>query len=155
MGYWYLATPYTNYPHGHDAAHEHACQIAGQFIRAGVNVFCPIAHSHHLAQIGGLDHMDGELWKRLDAPYLENARGVIVAMMDGWAQSAGVSHEIERAREICLTCLAGEVIGPNPMPHTREDFRVRMRESTIEMVKDIDLIVRVHELDREGSGGAK
>ena len=44
--FWYLASPYSKYPEGTQAAFEMACWQAGLLIRAGVPVFSPIAHSH-------------------------------------------------------------------------------------------------------------
>lgn len=96
MSYWYLATPYTNYHEGHEAACEKACDIAAMLMSTGLVVFSPIAHSHPIAY-GRMDHIDPELWQKLDKPFLDNCCGVIVAKMKGWEESHGVQHEIETA----------------------------------------------------------
>lgn len=63
-------------------------------------IFCPIAHSHPIAEWMPLEKvMDGHFWKEQDAPYLEICDELIVFMLDGWEQSSGMKHEIERAQE--------------------------------------------------------
>lgn len=102
-GYWYVATPYTKYPEGLDAAYRHANQAAAGLVRRyQIPIFCPIAHSHSLCACygtdGGLDgETDGAFWEWFDAPLLEAAHGIAVVMMPGWDESAGVTHEIDQA----------------------------------------------------------
>lgn len=91
---WYLATPYTKYPAGIWPAYKEAARIAGALCGAGINVYSPIAHSHPLAIYGGVDPLDHDLWKRVDAPFVDICGGLIVAMMTGWETSAGITHEI-------------------------------------------------------------
>jgi hypothetical protein len=98
MSYWYLATPYTNYPDGHQAAFDKACSIAASLMKHGIPVFCPIAHSHPIAW-HGIDPIDAELWKKLDAPFVDSCMGIIVAKMRGWETSGGVAHEIDVCRK--------------------------------------------------------
>lgn len=94
MSYWYLATPYTKYPDGMDAAFNKACNIAASLMKHGIPVFCPIAHSHPIAG-HGIDPIDPHLWQKLDAPFVDGCMGIIVAKMRGWDTSYGVKHEIE------------------------------------------------------------
>jgi hypothetical protein len=77
---------------------------------AGEVIFCPIAHSHPIAE-----HMrfsstpqgwrptdiavDGGFWQRQDSPYLHACDELIVYMMPGWQESSGVTHEIAVARD--------------------------------------------------------
>ena len=96
-GFWYLGSPYTNFPDGHATAYDLACRAAASLIRAGFVIFSPIAHSHSLVA-HGLDGTDPDLWKRQDAPLVAAAKGMIVVMIPGWAESAGVQHEIAEFR---------------------------------------------------------
>jgi hypothetical protein len=93
--YWYLATPYSKYPDGIEAAFSDAAWAAGKFVEAGINVYCPIAHSHPIAIYGGLDPLAHEIWLSLDRPFMEHAYGLIVVKMPSWDQSFGVRQEIE------------------------------------------------------------
>jgi hypothetical protein len=94
-GYWYVASAYTLYPDGMEEAFRMACRIAGKLMGAGIPIFCPIAHSHPIAEHGGLPATDHDLWITADTPLLEAAHGLIVAKMKGWELSYGVASEIE------------------------------------------------------------
>lgn len=93
--FFYLATPYTKWAGGIDAAFEMACREAARFIRAGIPVFCPIAHSHPIAKNGGIDPLSHEVWLAADAPLMAAAQGLIVVRAKGWEDSYGVTHEIK------------------------------------------------------------
>lgn len=93
-GYWYLATPYSRYPHGRRRAFEDACALAGRMVRDGVGVFCPIAHSHPIAVVAHLDPLAHDIWLPADAPLMAAAHGLVIGDMDGWRESTGVQAEI-------------------------------------------------------------
>lgn len=94
-GYLYVATPYTKYPGGIEEAFREACRVTAVLMRQGAKVFSPIAHTHPIATYGGIDPKDWEFWMAADAPLMEAASGLIVVMMPGWEESAGVAAEIE------------------------------------------------------------
>lgn len=94
-GFWYLATPYSLYPTGIQAAFTDACHAAASLIRAGVPVFCPIAHTHPIAMVGEIDPLDHEIWLPADRPMMDAAKGLIVCKLYGWEESRGVAFEIE------------------------------------------------------------
>lgn len=96
--FFYLATPYTNYPYGRQAAYRTACRLAARLTRAGISVYTPIGTMHPVAIAGDLSPVDHDLWMRIDAPFVAAAGGLIVAMMEGWELSRGVTHEIEQFR---------------------------------------------------------
>ena len=98
-GFWYLATPYSNYPIGIEAAFKLACWQSGALIRAGVPVFSPIAHSHPIAMACRMDPLDHDIWLPLDMPMMDAARGLIVCMAEGWDTSYGVRVETETFRK--------------------------------------------------------
>ena len=93
-GFWYVATPYSKYADGLQAAFEEACRVTAELMRQSVPCMSPIVHSHPIATIGGIDPVDHELWVRNDAPLVHAACGCLVIMMPGWMDSRGVAHEI-------------------------------------------------------------
>jgi hypothetical protein len=62
MKFWLLATPYTKYPHGQEAAFWLAVEHRGFLLRAGVPCFSPIVHSHPIAHHCGFDVHDVPFW---------------------------------------------------------------------------------------------
>lgn len=93
--FFYLATPYTKYPWGHEQAFRDATRLAAVLTKdCGLPVFCPIAHSHPMAAEGKLHATDAEFWKSVDMPFINAASALIVATLPGWYESEGVKHEI-------------------------------------------------------------
>ena len=103
-GVCYLATPYSRYPAGIEAAYRDACVLAAKLIRAGVSVYSPIAHSHGIALHGKIDPLDQGFWYGFDRSMMHVCRTLIVAHMEGWESSSGIAEEIiffrDRGREI-------------------------------------------------------
>lgn len=91
----YLASPYTLAPDRRLMARKTA-RLCSRLILSGVHAFSPIVHGHFMSrgEYGELDPLDGELWQQINQPYLEVCEPLIVAHMDGWAESKGVAHEI-------------------------------------------------------------
>lgn len=94
----YLASPYSKYPYGREAAYLEACKEAARCMQSGVAVFCPIAHSHSIEK-EGLDGniMDGDWWLIQDFAVLKKCDELWVYQMPGWKDSYGVRKEIEFA----------------------------------------------------------
>lgn len=95
-GFWYLATPYSAHPLGPNAAYRQACEQAALLIKAGVSVFSPIAHSHQIAKVGGIDPFSHEVWLPIDEPMMDAAIGMIQCRLPGWNTSRGMDYEIDR-----------------------------------------------------------
>ena len=93
--YLYLATPYSQYEGGLDCAAAVACRYAGRLIQLGLPIFCPIAHSHGIAEEAGLPYCDHNIWLPLDRVFIKHAAGLIVLQMAGWEVSRGVRQEIK------------------------------------------------------------
>jgi hypothetical protein len=93
MAFWYLASPYSKYRWGAEAAYEDVCRLAARLIKSGISVYSPIAHTHGIAVFGGLPG-GYEHWASFDEDMIGAASGIIVAMMDGWKQSEGIAAEI-------------------------------------------------------------
>ncbi len=95
--FWYVATPYSEYPHGTFVAYVDACRAAAALIEEGIPIFCPIAHTHPINEWGELHRDKGDLdfWLPVDQPMMDAAGGIIVVMMEDWETSTGVSYEID------------------------------------------------------------
>jgi hypothetical protein len=94
-GFFYLASPYSKYPSGIEGAYADVCLISGRVIERGVSVYSPIAHTHGIAYHAEIDPLDHAIWLPIDETLMNAAVGCIVAKMDGWEKSYGVSKEIE------------------------------------------------------------
>jgi hypothetical protein len=66
-------------------------------MKAGVNVFCPVAHTHHIAEHGDIDPTINDFWMNQDKAILVKCDGLIVCKLPGLPKSAGVAEEIEFA----------------------------------------------------------
>lgn len=95
MTLYYLATPYSNYPGGIEAAYREACNIAERLRWRGDHVFCPVEVFHPLAAQTGVDKFDHEFWMECCDPWIKRCDVLIIAKIDGWEQSAGITHERE------------------------------------------------------------
>lgn len=93
MPFWYLATPYSKYPDGLEAAFRAACEQTALLIRAGVPVFSPIAHTHPVAMAGNMDPLDHSIWLPADEPMMKAAHGLIVCKLPSWERSYGIECE--------------------------------------------------------------
>lgn len=91
----YLATPYTKYEGGIEAAFEAAAAITARLVKASLSVYSPIAHTHPVAMHGGIDPLDHSIWLDFDLRMMRAADVLIVAQMQGWRESFGVSQEIK------------------------------------------------------------
>lgn len=91
----YLATPYTLYEGGIDAAYEMACAAAGRFYKHRIPVYSPIAHCHGIAKHGQLDALDAGFWLDMHATAMHRCDGLIVWQAYGWKDSYGIQKEIE------------------------------------------------------------
>lgn len=102
-GFTYLASPYSH--PDPDVRHQrylHACRAAAWLMRESHAVFSPIAHSHPI-EIHGLEAQEsGDFWKRQDIPILRHASQMVVLMLTGWNDSAGIKWEIETAESLLI-----------------------------------------------------
>jgi hypothetical protein len=95
MTYWYVATPYSKYPGGLEAAFNLALDTCGLLIRFRVPCFSPIAHTHPIAIRCGIDPLDHNIWLPADEPLMESAHGVIMVKAESWEQSYGMGEELK------------------------------------------------------------
>ena len=99
-GFWYLATPYSKWADGLDAAFREAARVAGEMLKRGEVVYSPIAHTHPIAIEGKIDPLDHSIWLPFDGAMMRAAEGIYVVQMPGWDKSKGIAHEIEAFREM-------------------------------------------------------
>lgn len=92
-GYWYLASPYTKFVDGVDAAYLLVADISDELHRARVRHFCPIRVSHDICERSGIDKIDHNFWMSVDRPFMTGAAGLLVAGMEGWEESRGIIAE--------------------------------------------------------------
>lgn len=97
---WYLASPYSKYEAGFEAAFTDASKAAGALMQRGLNVFSPIAHSHPIATYGKIDETDHGFWLPQSMAVLERSDVLAVAMMPGWETSHGIAEELRRAKAL-------------------------------------------------------
>lgn len=93
-GFWYLATPCAKYPGGTQKAFEDAAEQAGFLLKNGINVFCPITHSHPIhPHVNPSD--PHSFWLDLDRLFMQVAKGMIICKLIGWEESKGIAKEID------------------------------------------------------------
>ena len=90
----YLATPYSKYEPGIHMAFVEASIFAARLLQHGIKVYSPIAHTHPLAIYGNIDPSDHNIWMPFDEAMMTASEALLVAMMDGWQESKGITHEI-------------------------------------------------------------
>lgn len=91
----YLATPYSKYPAGLEAAFAEASALTGRLLIAGLKVYSPIAHTHPIALYSGLDPLDHSIWLPFDRALMDKADALLVAEMKSWENSRGIAEEIK------------------------------------------------------------
>jgi nucleoside 2-deoxyribosyltransferase len=95
----YLASPYSHpVPAVREQRYRAVCRATAALLRAGLVVFSPIAHSHVLVEHGL--PTEWAFWERIDREHLERCDEVVVLMLDGWQESAGVQAEIRIGQEL-------------------------------------------------------
>lgn len=98
-GFWYVASPYSLYSTGLDQAHADVCCVAGKLLALGVPLFCPIAHSHSIADYAELNPTDHEFWMKANRYLMESAAGMIIVKLESWDESHGIEDEIKAFRQ--------------------------------------------------------
>lgn len=91
----YLATPYTKYRAGIQCAFQDAAALAARLLKLGIKVYSPIAHCHPMSQYGGIDPKDHSIWLPYQEALMAKADALLVAQLQGWRESYGVSEEIK------------------------------------------------------------
>lgn len=99
---YYLASPYSHEdPKIIEQRYELANKVAYQLIIKGYTMIEPISMNHVKALKYDMPK-DFKFWQTRDTLLISRCDGVIVAMIDGWAESKGVVAEIEFAESLEL-----------------------------------------------------
>ena len=95
--HYYVASPYKDFPFGHDAAAAAVANVTAALLDKGYDVFSPIVHGHALSKTGLLRAHNGDhkFWLGIDRKYMDRADALLVVRMDGWKESFGVKWEID------------------------------------------------------------
>ena len=92
----YLASPYSHPdPAVREWRYQQAIRATAYLIRRGLVPFSPIVHSHPMACLGGDLAGDWSFWRRQDEMFMDACGAIVVLMLPGWRESAGVKAEIE------------------------------------------------------------
>ena len=101
-GMIYLASPHSHPdPAVREDRYRQVCRVAADFFASGTYVYCPIAHTHQIAQ-SMHDAMSWDAWRAYDTYMLSLCEMLIVVKLDGWEESLGVAAEIELAQSMGL-----------------------------------------------------
>ncbi len=110
----YLGSPYSH--PSESIRHQRwidACRAAAHLMREGHIVFSPIAHSHSV-EIHGFDGpQPGDFWMAQDLPLLSRFEELMIFMLPGFIESAGIRKEKALAieRGIPISYLSPEEVG--------------------------------------------
>jgi len=94
----YLASPYSDVnPEVRQQRFEAACKAAARLMNGGRIVFCPVAHSHGIAELGFATR-DWEFWRVQSLAMLRLATELMVLKLPGWDVSVGINAELMHAK---------------------------------------------------------
>lgn len=105
----YLASPYTDQDFAlRELRAKQVAKVAGHLIAHGYQIFCPIAHSHYIANYSEVEAASAagagyektqthKMWMKLDLTMLEKCDRLFIYMLEGWDTSKGVEEEIQYA----------------------------------------------------------
>lgn len=91
--FWYVASPYTKYRDGHDAAVAVVSRVAGRLFDAGISFLSPVAHAYAICKFANVDKLAHRRWMDLDRPFMLSAYGIVIVRMRGWQDSDGLGEE--------------------------------------------------------------
>lgn len=92
---FYLATPYSHpYAYVRELRFKAAAILTAKLIESGVQVFCPISHSHPIETYGFNGRvMPTDFWLQIDKPLMERCDALMIGCLPGWDRSTGVTAE--------------------------------------------------------------
>ena len=90
---WYVATPFTNYPGGHQEAWKIAVRITGALAKTGFIVYSPIVHWYPVAKAAHIDGAFSDYWRKVNSVSMGASFAAVVPMIPGYDTSNGVKDE--------------------------------------------------------------
>lgn len=116
-GLIYLACPYSHEDHAVRVQRfEAVCRASSTLMRWGRHIYAPIAHSHPIAEAGGLP-LDWEFWEPFDTYFIRAASRLWILKLKGWDTSKGVDGETRLARGMDKPV---EYVDPETLEVTKE-----------------------------------
>ena len=107
----YLASPYNDPdPRIKERRYQKICQLAANLIKEGYHIFSPISHNCTLIYQDEELKNGWDLWSRYDELLLNQCEQLLVAKMEGWTRSQGVSAEIAMAKALKMPIYALELL---------------------------------------------
>lgn len=94
----YIASPYSHYKAGLDAAYADVGAATWKLHAAGIKAYSPIVYCHPIARAMGVDPLDADFWMALAKPVLERCDALVIIRLEGWDKSYGMSIENDRFR---------------------------------------------------------
>ena len=99
-GYFYFASPYTSPdPAVRHARYEEARLFSFLLFQRGIFHFAPIVACHDVAVKHGMP-TDFKFWEDFNMSLILPSIGIIIADIDGWQESRGVTDERNKALEL-------------------------------------------------------
>lgn len=123
--YWYVASPYSRYGGGLQAAAEHAAACVAVLMNNGYAAISPIVHGHEVKKFAALPETHA-FWLNMDRVLLEQAFGVIVCQLPGWKDSVGVNWEQGEAARLNMPVLGMSPVAEGSalqLPYGIEGFK--------------------------------
>jgi len=95
----YMASPYTRAPGGLERAFINASKMAASLLKVGVPVFSPIAHSHAISVLGGIDPKDHTFWMKHCRAVMQQCEAMAYCLSPGHENSTGMAMELKYFRD--------------------------------------------------------
>jgi nucleoside 2-deoxyribosyltransferase len=93
-----LASPYSKYPKGLEAAFQEISRVGGYLLGQGIELYCPIAHNHPMHMYSPIDLPNThEFWLGLDTHFLADCDALVICTMETWDTSSGIDTELKYA----------------------------------------------------------
>src|SRR5689334_19651139 len=92
---FYLATPYSQYPRGHEMAFIDAAKLSSKLTMAGISIFCPIVHGHPQSHHGDVPKEDYSIWMPVNFRWAKKCDALLIGKLESWELSFGIAEEIQ------------------------------------------------------------
>lgn len=122
-GFYYLASPYSHVDKEIEAArYREVIAYAAMFFDHRINVMSPIMQCHDMSRSHKLPS-DAETWRDYNRALINASSGMIIATIDGWLESLGITSEINYCREINKPIILANIKSKHsPLPFIRPFF---------------------------------
>lgn len=96
----YLASPYTDTePRVMNQRHRDVCKVAGEMMRAGKIIFCPVSHFHEIGRICKMQ-VDWSVWRKQCLHWVGLCDEFGILQLPGFSSSVGMCAENQFAMDL-------------------------------------------------------